>query len=237
MEHTRINTTSGTSDSVQTFCTDNATLENCEFNALKGIVGWSFDTRDRILFPTRGTFHSIGAQLAVPAGDDSISFYKLSYDFKNYLPLDSRGNYVFQLRAGLAYGDGYGETPELPPFERYYAGGVRTVRGYRGNSLGPLDAEDDPTGGNARILGNAELIFRGPFSENSESLRLGLFLDGGNVFNGLDDVEPNDLRYSAGLALYWITPVGPLSFSYSRPLNDREEDTTELFQFSLGTPL
>ena len=63
-----------------------------------------------------------------------------------------------------------------------------------------------------------------------------LFLDGGYVFETVDDIEPDDMRYSAGAALLWLTPVGAMRFSYAFPLNDEEGDDTQNFQFSLGTP-
>jgi outer membrane protein insertion porin family len=234
-EHTRINTRSDTSQDIIDFCQDSATLVACEFDALKTDLSWSFDSRDRALFPTDGTINTIGSQLAIPVGGDSVSFYKVYVRSKNYQPIFGN-RLIVQYGGELAYGDGYGDTTALPPFERYYAGGVRTVRGYRANSLGPRDEFDDNLGGNARALVNTELILPNPFSENSTSTRISAFLDGGNVFNTDVDYADQDMRFAAGLALYWFTPVGPLSFSIAQPLNDKDGDEIERFQFSLGAP-
>lgn len=235
IESTRINTTSNTSQSILDFCVDNATLENCRFTALKTDLNWSFDSRDRALFPTDGTINTIGSEIALPVGDDSASFYKLYFRTKSYQPIFN-GRFIVQYGGEIAYGDGYGQTTALPPFERYYGGGVRTVRGYRANSLGPRDENDDVLGGNARALVNAELILPNPFSENSSSTRVAAFLDGGNVFDTDMDLSKQKLRFAVGVALYWYTPVGPLSFSYAQPLNEQAGDDTERFQFSLGAP-
>lgn len=234
-ESTRINTTSSTSQNIVDFCEDNASLEDCQFNALKADVNWSFDSRDRALFPTDGTINTIGSEIAVPVGEDSISFYKLYYRTKNFQPIFG-GRFIIQYGGEVAYGSGYGDTTALPPFERYFGGGVRTVRGYRANSLGPRDESDDALGGNARALLNAELILPNPFSENSSSTRVSAFVDGGNVFDTDTDLSEQDMRFAAGIALYWFTPVGPLSFSFAQPLNAQADDDTELFQFSLGAP-
>jgi outer membrane protein insertion porin family len=234
-EHTRINTRSSTSQSIVDFCADSATVEDCEFNALKTDLSWSFDSRDRALFPTDGRVNTLGSEIAFPVGDDSVNFYKVYYRTKNYQPILG-GRFIVQYGGELAYGDGYGDTSALPPFERYYGGGVRTVRGYKANSLGPKDEHGDSLGGNARALLNAELILPNPFSENSSSTRLSAFVDGGNVFDTTTDLGDQEVRFAAGVALYWFTPVGPLSFSYSQPLNEQAGDETEAFQFSLGAP-
>lgn len=237
VEHTRINTTSTTSAPILDFCRESASIARCEFDALKSSMSWSADGRDRAIFPTDGTLHVVGADVALPAGEGSISFYKASYRYKDYTSLDRNANYVFTIGGEIAYGAGYGGTRSLPPFEKYYAGGVRTLRGYGAYSLGPRDAAGNALGGDARLLGNAELIFPGPFSENNTSARLSAFIDAGNVFDTDQEIRLGDLRYSAGLALNWLTPIGPLSFSYAQPLNRRFGDETERFQFNIGAPL
>ena len=113
------------------------------------------------------------------------------------------------------------------------------MRGYRGNSLGPRDryertGREEPIGGNLRVVGSTELIFPVPFSE-IESLRMLAFVDAGNVFDTREDVDWGELRYSAGVGLTWLSPLGALTFSFARPLNDRAEDRTQVFQFSLGS--
>ena len=85
-------------------------------------------------------------------------------------------------------------------------------------------------------MANAELILPSPFGEESQSTRLALFLDGGYVYPSSDEIDLGEMRYSAGAGLLWITPVGAMRFSYAFPINDKEGDETQNFQFSLGSP-
>jgi outer membrane protein insertion porin family len=144
------------------------------------------------------------------------------------------------MKGELGYGNGYGDTDGLPFYKNFYAGGSSTVRGYSSRSLGPRDSlpPNDPIGGNRRILLNTELLFPLPGSSaDNKSMRLSIFADGGMVYGPDEKVELGQLRYSAGLAFNWFSPVGPLSFSYAIPLNDKPGDETESFQFTLGVPL
>lgn len=100
----------------------------------------------------------------------------------------------------------------------------------------------DPFGGNVLIEGSIELLFPLPFVKDQRSVRSGLFLDAGNVFSthcGETQIncfspDANQLRYSVGVGMTWITGFGPLTFSLGRALNDEAIDETEIFQFSLG---
>ncbi len=105
-----------------------------------------------------------------------------------------------------------------------------------------FETEPDPFGGNVLIEGGAELLFPLPFIKDQRSVRTAFFIDIGNVFSTdcgssqLNCYKPDldELRYSFGVGLSWITGFGPLTFSYAKPLNEGEEDETEAFQFSLG---
>jgi outer membrane protein insertion porin family len=100
----------------------------------------------------------------------------------------------------------------------------------------------DSFGGNVMVVGSAELLFPLPFIKDQSQLRTGFFLDAGNVYNtdcgatqvNCFDVDLNELRYSAGVGLTWITGFGPMSFSLAKPLNSNEFDEEEIFQFTLG---
>lgn len=111
-------------------------------------------------------------------------------------------------------------------------------------AFGPAFANDDPDpfGGNVQIEFSAELLFPLPFLKDQRSLRSAFFVDAGNVFNtecgatqvNCFDVDVDELRYSFGFGLTWISGFGPLTFSLAKPLNDTDIDETEVFQFSLG---
>ena len=81
-----------------------------------------------------------------------------------------------------------------------------------------------------------DLILPNPFAENSSSTRVSLFVDAGSVFEDSSTIDTSELRYTAGLAFIWITPVGAMRFNFSNALNKEEGDATRSFQFSLGSP-
>lgn len=203
---------------------------------LKTTLGWSRDTLDSLLLPTSGTLQRITAEIALPGTD--IEYYRLTYLAGRYWPLSP--TYTFKIKGELGYGNGYGDQETLPFYKNFYAGGSSTVRGFSSRSLGPRDTlpPNDPIGGNRRVLVNAELLFPLPGSTADEkSMRLSFFTDGGMVYGSGEKVDLGQLRYSAGIAFNWFSPVGPLSFSYAIPLNDKPGDRKEAFQFTLGVPL
>ena len=138
----------------------------------------------------------------------------------------------------MDYGDGYGDTEVYPFYKNFYAGGSNSVRGYRARSLGPTDiGGPDPTltiGGSKRVLGNTELLFPFPGMADDKAMRLSVFVDGGMVYGYQQDVDLGELRYAAGVAFNWFSPIGPLSISYALPLNDQRGDQIESVQFTLG---
>ena len=232
---TTLKTTSDTSDEIMAFCEDVSDNNDCRFQTYVLEAGWSRDTRNRAIFPTRGGLLSANADLATPVGDNSHTFYKARLSKNHYFPLTEK--LTFMLDGEMAYADVYGDSKILSPSERYFAGGISTVRGYRTNSLGPRDSRGDPMGGDTRILGRAELIFPPPWSPDNQSMRFRAFIDAGNVYDrDRDNLSMGDVRYSTGLSLSWFTPVGPLTFSYGRAIRIKDGDETENFQFTLGTP-
>ncbi|MCW9024396.1 MAG: outer membrane protein assembly factor BamA [Gammaproteobacteria bacterium] len=195
--------------------------------------GWSRDRRNRRILPNKGSYTRAGLDVAVPGSD--LEFYKVNFSHTHYFPL---GKMVTLMAKGtLGYGEAYGDTNKLPPFENYYAGGTTSVRGYDSSSLGPRDpATDSPIGGNKKVVGNMELILPNPFTDKSTSTRISTFFDIGNVFGANQSIKSNELRQSAGLSFLWLAPVGAMRFSYAVPLNDVEGDSIQNFQFTLGSP-
>jgi len=238
-EHTKLNVDTATSVEILDFCADSSKDKfDCQFDTYTLSTGWSHDTRNRAIFPDKGGSLSLSGEVAVPAGDNTLSFYKLRLNKQHYFPITK--HLTFGVEGDAAYADVYGDSNILAPYERYFAGGISTVRAYSSNSLsstaGTRDSLGDPLGGNARLLGNMELIFPPPWDVENNSMRLKAFVDAGNVYDTYDKVELDQLRYSTGLSLSWLTPVGPLTFSYGKALNAKDGDKTENFQFTLGTP-
>jgi len=197
---------------------------------------WTYDSLNRAIFPDSGTRMSLTYEAALPSSD--LEFYKVGAAFSTYFNLGA--DFIFKYNLELGYGTAYGETSELPPFEHFFAGGSRSVRGFDGNSLGPRDSHNDPLGGDKRVVTNLELLLPNPFSaEQSKDIRLSAFVDGGRVWSDYCDapgqIADCSMRYSTGLGLVWITPVGILRFSLAKPLNEKPNDKTSTFQFTLGT--
>ena len=208
---------------------------NGETNAVfKATFGWARDTLDDPLFPTSGTQHRVSVETTFPGGD--LEYYRLSYTASAYVPLSKY--FTYKVKASLDYGDGFGNTEVLPFYKNFYAGGSNSVRGYRARSLGPTDiGGPDPTltvGGSKRVLGNTELLFPFPGMADNKTMRLSVFVDAGMVYGADQDADLGELRYGAGLAFNWFSPIGPLSISFALPLNDQLGDQTESVQFTLG---
>lgn len=192
---------------------------------------WNYDTRNRALFADDGFRTRMSYEIALPGSE--LEFYKFSFGYLHYINLAE--DYTFRYKLDIDYGAAYGDTTELPPFERFYAGGSRTVRGYDGNTLSVPDSNGDPLGGDRRLVTSLEMILPNPFSEQSKDMRLTAFVDGGYAWAPGTPLDFGDMRYAAGVGLIWITPVGVMRFSLAEPLNDKPGDDTTQFQFTLGT--
>ncbi len=271
------------SDEIQNF----VDTEGDHFLDYKVGVSWGHDSRDSALFPTSGATQALTLESTVPGSD--LTYYKINYRHKRYFPLTE--DFTLSLNADLGYGNSYGDSPHLPFFEDYFAGGHATVRGFKDYSLGPRDSNGDPLGGNVKLVGNAELLFPPPFIDIAKkSVRFGLFFDAGDVFDteGYDirrriingqllgnigagqvlgnigsgqvlssigprqlisairsrasvnanqqpvGVDLGEIRYSAGIGVSWLSPIGALTFSLAQPLNDKPGDDVENFQFNFG---
>jgi outer membrane protein insertion porin family len=199
-------------------------------NTLRTNVGYARDTRDSIIYPTRGRLTDVGLEVGLPGGD--LKYYRLNLQ-QQFLYTPERLNWItLLLNAEFGYADGYGGKP-LPFFKNFYAGGVGSVRAFQTASLGPRDLIGDVLGGNRRAVGNLELLFPMP-GVKDKSVRLSAFLDAGNVWGQGEKVSFSDVRASFGIAVSWDSPVGPLKFSFGQPLKKREGDKLERFQFQLG---
>lgn len=193
-------------------------------------LGWARDTRDSLLYPTKGGLQRVFGEIGVPGLD--LEYYKISYQHQLYMPMGR--DFTFLLNGEVGMADGYGGKA-LPFFKNFYAGGNTSVRGYKPSSLGPVDANGNALGGTRRIVGNAEILFPFPGLRTDKSVRMGLFVDGGMVFGKGEKIELGQLRYSSGVSVSWFSPIGPLKFSLGTPLNKKEGDRIERFQFLLGS--
>ncbi|MGH8718449.1 MAG: BamA/TamA family outer membrane protein, partial [Burkholderiales bacterium] len=196
-------------------------------SAILGTVGFTRDRRNSLIYPTEGTLLRLSGEVGLPVAD--LRYYKLSYQQQYYQPLTR--DLVLFLNGEIGIGDGYGDKP-LPFFKNFFAGGTNSVRGYETSSIGPRDTNDEILGGSRKVVGNVELLFPVPFFFQEKSLRMSAFIDGGMID---DSFRFEETRFSTGIAVSWISPLGPLKVSIAAPLNDEEGDDTEAFQFIFGT--
>ena len=220
-----------------------------KFDTYSLTLGWGYDSRNRALFADRGSRHRFNLSYTLPGS--GVEFYTLNYDYMQFVPLTKWFTLLFS--ADVGYGLDIGDTTSIPPYRRFYAGGPESVRGFQESRLGPKDSFGNPYGGNLRTVMQTELLLPMP-QKFRNSARFSIFLDAGNTFStdsttyvGRDGITPVDyefsfdkIRYSTGVAVQWLAPLGVFRFSYAVPLNAVDAngveygDETEGFQFSIG---
>lgn len=213
------------------FC-DNTS--GCDANSVQVRAGWTFDSRDNLLFPNRGILQKLSGEVGVPGLD--LEYYKIEYQHAWYK--DVFKDVVFMLNGELGYADSYGDK-KFPFFKNFFAGGVNSVRGFENGTLGPRDIDpatgnDFSVGGTTRIVGNAEVFVPVPLIKDSKSFRISAFFDAGRVFGDEESVSLGDLRYSAGVGVSWFSPFGPLKLVLAKPINEEDGDQTQTLQFQFG---
>jgi outer membrane protein insertion porin family len=228
------------------------------YNSLLANLGWSRDSTNSAYFPTQGETASIGTKIAVPGSD--LTWYQLLSNVNWYHAITK--NVTGSLGGSVNFGGGYGNMSHLPFFQNFNGGGWGSVRGYSAGSMGPDDTlvcpagsstctpgtfQGNALGGNLSVNATANLYFPVPFASDSQNLRLVTFMDAGNVYNtyhmatewnaAQQPTSPslNNIRYSIGAGIEWVSPLGPLGFSLAAPLNKKAGDDTQIFQFTLGT--
>jgi outer membrane protein insertion porin family len=187
----------------------------------------AYDTRDNPFDPQRGVFASLSVKSASYLLLSETDFIKVIARASRYMRLSRWLVLAASLRGGVA--EGLRDTDELPIVERFFLGGRDTVRGFNQDTLGPKGDLGTPVGGNAFLLGNLEFRIK-----VYDGWKLVTFLDAGNVYPKIGDVDPTDLRYTAGLGLRYSTPVGPVRVDYGHKLNRKPGESSGEIHFSIG---
>jgi len=230
------------------------------FNVIDTTLAWARDTRNHFLNPTIGSIQRLTLEASTPGS--SRQYYKLNYKMAKFYPI--WWDLVFSYRADIGFGDAYDNydstslaTPVdtsvpdsfvrdclneevmaldtgLPFYEHFYGGGVRDIRGFEDNTLGPKDPQCRAVGGDLKVSGGFELAIPTPFTKSGGS-RIALFVDVGNVYQNLDHFDAGLLRASTGISVTWQAPIGPIIMNYAFPLIEFHGDRTESLQFSFGT--
>ncbi|MET0643736.1 MAG: outer membrane protein assembly factor BamA [Candidatus Binatia bacterium] len=200
------------------------------------IPGFTYDSRDHFFNPTEGTKSLFAVKIAGLGGDSR--FVKADIGGRWYYPLlkdpNWGGSYVFALGGALGYGVGYAKSSssghDLPLFERYFPGGINSVRGYADRSLGPKE-DGDVVGGDKQAIMNVELLF--PIAEQY-GLRGVAFFDVGQAFSSSQNISWGEFRRSVGMGARWMSPFGPLRVELGFPLNKKPGDDTSVLGFGAG---
>jgi outer membrane protein insertion porin family len=232
-----------------------------DFRSYELLGGWTYDSRNRALFADRGARQRLALSSTGPGSE--VEYYTARYDWVKYWPL--AGPWGFRWAGEVNWADNFGDTTSVPPFKRYFGGGPNSVRGYKEGRLGPYDSLGNPYGGNLAMASQFELLLPVPeqftgktraslffdagnvFSTDDTLYPVGLvpgcvpsefdfvtlFTECG-IFEDYD-FDVSDLRYSVGAAVEWLSPMGVFKFSYGIPLNDKDRDEVEEFQFSIGS--
>jgi outer membrane protein insertion porin family len=227
-------------------------IKNEEGTSLTSAVtpGLTYDSRDHFFNPTEGAKSAFSVKTAGLGGDNR--FIKADLTGRWHYPLlkdpNWGGAYVLALGGGLGYGVGFTKTgsseSDLPLFERYFLGGMNSVRGFAERSIGPkskscvtefaadgtCNNEEDVIGGDKSAFLNVELLF--PIMEQY-GLRGVAFFDMGNSFNG-SNFSLSDFRRSVGIGGRWMSPFGPLRVELGFPISKQPGDDTSVIGFSIG---
>jgi len=241
-----------------------------------GTLGWTHDTRDQYWAPSRGGLMSVSADVALPGS--TVQYWKLSTEANHYWRVG--GGFVLYLDGQIGYGKAYGGNGvsdaqlatlqanalagdpahvitdmrnDLPFWQNFYSGGVRDVRGFQDNTLGPrvcigtgtvasptglcpAGYYSQPIGGAFKVLGTAQVFIPLPFLKNVNTARVSWFVDVGNAYKDYKSFDASTLRASTGIALQWQAPIGPLIISLAVPFRSQPQDGhyEERIQFTFG---
>ena len=190
------------------------------------VLGWLRDGRDNPLAPRSGLLMASNFEITLPVGN--VHYTRADFAFQYYQPIarSSTLGLSGQVARGWALEGG-----AYPIFKNYFAGGINSVRGFEIASLGPRDAFGNPIGGQSKLVGSAEFIF--PLPGADQTIRGFVFVDGGMVW--AESIEFSGLRYSTGVGLNWLSPLGPFKLSFGVPLNQQPGDRLQRFQFQIGS--
>lgn len=192
-------------------------------------LGWQRDQRDSALVPTKGWYQRVNADWGA-AGD--VKYLRAVYQLQTYIPLNRK--FTVGLNGELGWGAGLAGQP-FPVLKNFYSGGLGSVRGFEQGSLGPRYANGAARGGTKKITLNGELMAPFPGAGNDRTLRLFGFVDAGAVYGADSQVRLQDMRFSTGMGVSWISPVGPLRLALAKPLRREPGDRIQTFQFQIGT--
>jgi outer membrane protein insertion porin family len=184
------------------------------------------DTRDNFLEPRTGSKNAVFTTIAGLGGDNY--FIKGVFDSLWYFP--AFWSTTFSIRGRVGYAKGYAGR-DLPLYERFYVGGINTVRGLGFGEAGPRDKNGEIIGGSKELIFNTEYIF--PIEKNIK-LKGVIFFDAGKAFDDGESINITSLRTTAGFGLRWLSPFGPIRLEWGYNIDPKEDEGRSKIEFSLG---
>ncbi|HUW52815.1 MAG TPA: outer membrane protein assembly factor BamA [Rhodanobacter sp.] len=247
-------------------------IGNKTIHSVTGTLGWNHDTRNGYWAPTRGGLMSVSTDVALPGS--TVQYWKLMAEANHYWPIGK--GFVLYLDGQVGYGKAYGSNgisdaalstlqanttdhvvvdmrKDFPFWENFFSGGVRDVRGFQDNTLGPRTCINgstplstgfctdgnyaQPIGGAFKVLGTAEMYLPLPFLKDVNTARVSVFVDAGNAYKDYQSFDAKTLRASYGVSLHWQAPIGPLIISLAVPFRTQPSDShfEERIQFTFGS--
>ena len=191
----------------------------------------TFDDRDNVFNPLRGNVLSGSMQVAGGPFSGDKDFWKFFGRASHFFPCWH--NSVLEARARVGIAKPFSDTVKIPIYERFFAGGAYTIRGYRERKVGPVDPlSGDPLGGDALLVGNLEYTY-----PVLDFLRLAAFFDAGNVWEKAGDLGTSGIKSAYGVGFRLKTPIGPVMLDYGIPLDKESGEETKgkgRFHFSMS---
>jgi outer membrane protein insertion porin family len=202
------------------------------------------NTLNHAFDPTAGSYQDLSVELAGLGGEQFVKTELRNRFYHTFWKSKRFGDFTYSLGTTMGYGTGDGglEEDELPLFERYFPGGIGSIRGFEARSLGPREAKRNrfgrvlfttPVGGSVLLVANNEIIF--PLAR-AIGLKGVLFVDAGNAYRQIEDIDEDTTRFAAGAGVRWLSPLGPLRIELGVPFNDKPGDEKSLVLFSFGGP-
>ncbi len=186
------------------------------------------DIRDNRFNPTTGLLLVGSTEIAGGPLSGDKDFTKWIGAVSHYSQYFERFVLELRLRTGIV--ENYGDSDSVPIYERFFAGGTYTIRGFKERDVGPKDVSGDPVGGRSMLVGNIELTF--PIIEN---LKGAVFFDAGNVWSRVGDFASTGLKYGVGTGIRIKTPIGPVRLDFGYPFNtDPGQEKKGRFHFSMS---
>jgi len=189
----------------------------------------TFDNRDNVFSPTKGRVLNLAGELVGSFLGGDQEFYILRSGYTEYLTFHKKHQIEFQAR--LATSQAFGKTSTTPAYDRFFAGGLGTVRGFNYRRVGPQES-GEAVGGQTLAIVNLDYTFPLPFLD---AFRGVVFIDAGNVSKDSYNIDFNEFAVSVGPGIKVKTPIGPLAFYYGLPIANRDtKDKNGRFEFSLS---